>query len=331
MNRGVTAGCILFVLALSAHILISCLAHFTEIRFEINQHRTVERTPTIVGATPDITEIPGSIRPVESLTQQNTSDQTETIIAVQEDGEELHKAGDIDLNRILSAANSWMRTIHQVAIIAGIIGLAFLVIQTTLGFLVAANAYAHTGLARLASAQVWSITLVALAIPWHLIVAGPGYHGLFLSYEMLIDTLPPDATSLDQNYVQSAYFYLQCIIFPGLGILIASTAMHSFNLGIKGLLPDVGPSDFEIAIDKEASGREAGSISSTGRTSGALTSTMFENQTAALPPATQTNTASASPNHKQAQLHPGAARPRPLITPEEPEKYDDRADGPRPI
>lgn len=183
----------------------------------------------------------------------------------------------VDANRVYSKYDYWFSNVHKLALLSGLLSIIILTINTCIGVVVASAGQVN-GVSKVVAAQTWSMILLLLVFPWSIfgnLLKDLPFNGILLTYsKMCLES------SIFQNsdaaFSASFIYYIQNLVLP-LACIIAIMLINIwFKSGIKGGIISRGPSAFEIAIDREATGQTATSLFSTGRTRGALNSTISQ-------------------------------------------------------
>jgi len=173
----------------------------------------------------------------------------------------------VDPNVIASRFDVWFKVMHELGFFLGLAGTILLCVELFLAVCVASVSDAP-GIGRVSQAQVLSMVLLAAAFPWFLVAPDGPFPGAFTRYAVL--------SSDSQSYLagapeamSSGMYYARYVLIP-LAMFIA-LARITWNFTIGSMTTIIaGPTQFELAIEEEASGRKAGSVFQSGRASNAM-------------------------------------------------------------
>lgn len=194
-----------------------------------------------------------------------------------------------EVNQSASRFSVWFRLQHQLALAAGVAGVLALCVQLAVGTVVSAGACIG-GIRRVVSAQAWSMALLALCIPWNRLVAEFPFSGVFTPYDVM--TAASDAYAAGgANAMPALLFFGRFFLLPVAAIAATTIIGLRFASGIETGIVASGPTPEELAIEAEASNRQAGSLMGAGRIGGAFENTI--KKAAEAPPKSPTPFVSA--------------------------------------
>lgn len=258
LRFSVTTACVMIVAALIIHILVWAFASFTEVRYTRMSATGGERSATVV--------VQGREVPNTRTGGEVSSGQTSRVEGVRpRGGPEIKR---IDANLVTTGVDTQLRILHQIATALAYIGFGLLLIEALLGVVVAGGLRAK-GVGRIVSAQLWSVLVLALVVPWDHIISGFAISGVLPSYSAMI-AFSESYQRHDPGAIPAALFYGRFLAMPAATIGIVVMIGGKFWIGSSSSIASDQPTATEIAVEQEASERQAGSVMYGGRASGAL-------------------------------------------------------------
>lgn len=174
----------------------------------------------------------------------------------------------IDVNLVTTGVDTQLQILHQIATALAYIGFGLLLIEAGLGVVIASGLRVE-GVGRIVSAQLWSVLVLALAMPWDHFISGIAVSGVLPSYSAMIALAEPYQRH-DPGAISAVLFYGRFLAMPAATIGIVVIIGGKFWTGSSSAITSDRPTASEVAVEQEASGRRAGSVMYGGRASGAL-------------------------------------------------------------
>jgi len=156
------------------------------------------------------------------------------------------KQKSVEVNRVRSTADLWMRRASDAAAGAGVISAFVLCVLTMLGVVVAAGGCVP-GVEKATTGAVWSLILTLMCMPWQRIMPGLGVPGIFASYgdmTHLIDT--PSAGGA------SVAILAQWVGAPLIAMFASLGVGMWFRAGVERGVIITAPSELDRAVEREA-------------------------------------------------------------------------------
>jgi len=262
MRFSVTLACLFIVVSFMLQILIWGFASYTDVRFVRSTTPTAHRDPAVVVRESDQSVDSGSGTVTRSTHAIDSSlNDINTILPSSTEP-------ILDARMQYSSADTILRLLHQLSIAFAWIGFVLLFVETTLAVVVAGSLNSP-GISHVVRTQLWASLLLAVALPWSSFLPSFPIPSLMGNY--------PDMTNLADQYRTHLELSVSSVVFFGRFLLMPLAVMGGavwvvwlFHKGTAAVVEKAGPTDFEIEIEKETAGRQAGSVMYGGRAQGVL-------------------------------------------------------------
>ncbi len=307
LRFGATVACWLIGLAFITQTITWAFTNYTEIRYrELTPSESVQKPTIVSGLEKDrqrhrqntIRREAVEAAPETAAPESNPASEPEAFVHGATMASPVSFSPE-DINRVYGPYDVWMSRVHQGAVVAGLAGLAVLLVQMTLAVVVGAMTGA-AGIASIIRSHTWAMILCALAVPWGLFVSGSPYPGILTGYYTMISASETFMAGAADALSPGA-FYGHFLLLPLAGAAALAIIAGHFRTGVNREILE-GPSEFELAIEAEARNRAATSQMNSGRSGVALRSVTAADGSAPLlqtpmshPPASVTGFSTGNP------------------------------------
>lgn len=245
LRRSVTLAGGALVLALVVQMLVFGFVHFTEARWSKPEQPSEPQTLSVVES---------------NSVSVNTPRKTTTIELVME-------AAEI---RMLSRWDSVLRQFSNLAVSAGIISCAALLMFCSLGVVIAGGANVP-GVEKAVGALMWVTILAAMCLPIEVLINTLPIHSVFSNYDTIIQM----SDDVEAGREPGTSLVAEQLIAPIVGIVLAVISVFRFHAGVEAGTIATSVSDFDKAIEEEiARINKQGVRVSGGKAVGALNSAL---------------------------------------------------------
>jgi hypothetical protein len=272
----VAAGVV--ALCCAAQMFVFAFAAYTNVRWD-EVKGTGPKSLDVIGADPSSASMPAkpvSMDPtakVDPAPGAHAADQvvggvrgTSAISAIST------TAKGVELNRVRSPADLWMKRGSGLAAGAGVVGAVCLAVLAFLGVAVAGGGCVP-GVERATTSAVWSIVLAIVCLPLERMLPGFGVPGVFASYADM--TAAIDARMIGGTGAGSLALLGQWVAAPGVAMFAALGVALWFRAGVEAGIIVIAPSELERAVVREAEMiQKRGVASSAPKAVGALNQAM---------------------------------------------------------
>lgn len=155
----------------------------------------------------------------------------------------------VEVNRVRSAADVWMRRASGLAAGVGVLAAMCLCVLTMLGVAVAGGGCVP-GVERATTAAVWAVILALVCLPWERLMPGLGVPGVFASYADMTGAI--DGKTVEGVGVGAFAMMMQWVAAPCVAMFAALGVALWFRAGVEQGIIVLSPSEFDIAVAREA-------------------------------------------------------------------------------
>ncbi len=265
MRFSITLSCIFITAAFLIHILIWGFASFTDIRFVRSDAGIPQRNPAVIVRGQDLADASGSALQMKPkpVPDQSANHELSSSSLPDTPGTQL-----LDAHLEFSSADSLLRIIYQLSTALAWIGVVLLLVETSLAVVVAGGINAP-GISYVVQSQLWACLLLTLVIPWDYFMSSFPIPSFLSDYSSMTLLAEPFRVH-DPQSISPLIFFSRFLLMPVVVLVVAGWIAWLYHKGTAAVIEKSGPTDFEIAIEEETTGRKAGSVIYGGRARGAL-------------------------------------------------------------
>lgn len=229
-------------------MLVFGFAAYTQARWD-DVKGVGEQSYKVIGADPNsVVKPPPSLDPTVKVAAPAKDEHAATgirgAIATISQG-----ASGVDVNRVRSPADLWMRRASGFAVGIGVLAGLCLTVLTLLGVMIAGGGCVP-GVERATTAAVWSLVLGLICLPWERLMPGLGVPGVFASYADMTGVI--DAKTIGGTGAGSLAMLMQWVVAPGVAMFAALGVALWFRAGVEQGIIVMSPSELDRAVMREA-------------------------------------------------------------------------------